>query len=184
VNNVAGLHALVQVCVEVAKEVPPTVTSRLHGDRGRLTWVDGHDTAVELIHDNVVAMPVDNMGVEAHVPQIPDNIVILAHIKGGVVGIYVAVDLHHHSGVSVDSFLLFLMYNIGFSHTGKKLGAASVVTLVSGELIICGYQKDSFPPVVIRGYVEDRFANIDAPCGRYFWTFCRAKKELDSWLSP
>jgi hypothetical protein len=68
--------------------------------------------------------------------------------------------------------------------TGKKFGAISVVTLVLGELIICGYQMDMFPLEETIGYSDDRLATCDAAPGRYFWTFCRAKKELDSWLSP
>lgn len=77
--------------VEVAKEVPETIAGGLHSNSGRLAGVDGHSANVLVVLPNVVSVPVQDMSVETHVPDVPNGVLVLAHLKWWTVSVDVAV---------------------------------------------------------------------------------------------
>ena len=93
VDDIDGLHALPHMSVEVAKEMPKPVAGGLHGDGNSLARIDGHGADVLVVLPNIVAMPVHDVSVETHVPDVPDSVLVLAHLEWRAVGVYIAIEL-------------------------------------------------------------------------------------------
>lgn len=93
VDDVYGLHTLPHMSVEVAEEVPETIAGRLHCNGGRLTWVDGYCADILVILPDIIAVPVHDVSIKTHVPDIPNSVLILAHLEWRAVGVDVTVQL-------------------------------------------------------------------------------------------
>jgi hypothetical protein len=81
------------VGIEVAKEVPETVAGGLHRNGRRLTGVDSHGTDVLVILPNIISVPVHDMSVKTHIPDVPNSVLVLTHLKRWAVGIDIAIEL-------------------------------------------------------------------------------------------
>lgn len=79
----------------MADELPPPRIRRRHRHRRHLPRVEHHRGGRGSGHgvDRVLAVHVEDVRVEAHIVEVPDDGVVEAHGEGGVVGVDVAVDL-------------------------------------------------------------------------------------------
>ena len=74
--------------VEVTKEMPEPVTGWLHSDGGGLTGVDGDGAGVQLVLPDVVSVPVHDVGVKAHVPDVlAEEVQALASMEGSILAL-------------------------------------------------------------------------------------------------
>lgn len=95
VDNVVGLHTLSEMCVKMANQLPPSGIgcsqpvslhlARIHGDGGSSGIAD------RVV--NVLTMHMEDMCVETHVIDVPDDAVSDTHFERRIVGIDKAVDL-------------------------------------------------------------------------------------------
>lgn len=79
--------------VEMANKLPPAWIQSRHGCGQHLAWIDRHRGHSDAILNNIIPMPVCNVGVEAHVHDVPDCGIIDAHLEGRIVRVDEAVDL-------------------------------------------------------------------------------------------
>lgn len=71
--------------IKVADQLPPSRICRRHSHRLHLSWIERDSWRHKALINNIVPVPVRDVCVEAHVPQIPYHIVIYAHLEGWVV---------------------------------------------------------------------------------------------------
>ena len=88
--------------IEIANNLPPTRIQRRHRRRRHHARIDGHRSYGEAVLYDVVAVPVYDVRVEAHVHQVPDRLLVDAYLEGWVVGEYVAVNQLSVSNLAIE----------------------------------------------------------------------------------
>lgn len=79
--------------IEVAKEVPETVAGGLHRNGRRLTGVDSHGADVLVILPDIISVPVHDVSVKSHIPDVPNTVLVLTHFKWWAVGVDISIEL-------------------------------------------------------------------------------------------
>ena len=79
--------------VEMTNKLPPSRVQSCHSSSHHLARIDRHRGHSDAIPDDIVSMPVCDVGIKAHVHDVPDGEVVNAHLEGRIVGIDEAVDL-------------------------------------------------------------------------------------------
>jgi hypothetical protein len=130
----------------MANQLPPAGVQSSHHDGSHLSRVQdegGHAGPRGRIN-HILTMQMEDVSVEAHVVQVPDNVVVDAHFECRHISVDVAIQLQF---IRISVMLKTVTFGKQSQNesateklTGKKFGAIAGVTLVFGVLMNCGYQ--------------------------------------------
>jgi hypothetical protein len=92
VNLVIGDHAVTQMMINMADDLPHTSTSSIHDESLANTIVDGGSVLLGSSIHVAVAVHVEDVGCAAVSHNVPEYFVALTHLEDRIVGEGVAVD--------------------------------------------------------------------------------------------
>lgn len=129
----------------MANQMPPAGVQSSHHDGSHLSRVQdegGHAGPRDRIN-NILTMQMEDVSVEAHVVQVPNNVVVDAHFECRIISVNVAIQLQF---IRISVMLKTITFGKQSQNesateklTGKKFAAIAGVTLVFGVLMNCGY---------------------------------------------